>query len=66
MQQQNSKGEITASLAADLRERDRRDRTRAASPLEASADAIIIDSTNLGEAEVLAQLEELVKAKVSQ
>jgi len=65
MQQQKSKGEMTASLAADLRERDRRDRTRAASPLEAAADAIIIDSTNLGEAEVLAKLEELVKAKVN-
>src|SRR6202011_2603178 len=65
MQQQKSKGEMTATLAADLRERDRRDRTRAASPLEAAADAIVIDSTNLGEAEVLAQLEELVKAKVN-
>lgn len=64
MQQQKSTGEMTATLAADLRERDRRDRTRAVSPLEAAADAIVIDSTNLGEAEVLAQLEELVKAKV--
>lgn len=65
MEQQKSKGEMTASLAADLRERDRRDRTRAASPLEAAADAIVIDSTNLSEAEVLARLEELVKAKVN-
>jgi cytidylate kinase len=63
MQQQKSKGEMTASLAADLRERDRRDRTRAASPLEAAGDAVVIDSTNLSEAEVLARLEELVKAK---
>jgi len=65
MQQQKSNGEMTATLAADLRERDRRDRTRAASPLEAAADAIVIDSTNLGEAEVLAQLEELVNAKLN-
>jgi CMP/dCMP kinase len=65
MQQQKSKGEMTATLAADLRERDRRDRTRAASPLEPAADAIVIDSTNLGEDQVLAQLEELVKAKVN-
>src|SRR5712671_7493896 len=65
MQQQKNKGEMTASLAADLRERDRRDRTRAASPLEAAADAVVIDSTNLSEAEVLARLEELVKAKVN-
>src|SRR5712671_3078076 len=65
MQQQKSRGEMTASLAADLRERDRRDRTRAASPLEAAADAIVIDSTNLSEAEVLARLEELVNAKLN-
>jgi CMP/dCMP kinase len=65
MQQQKSKGEMTETLAADLRERDRRDRTRAASPLEAAADAIVIDSTNLGEDQVLAQLEELVRAKVN-
>src|ERR1700724_4899351 len=65
MEQQKSKGEMTATLVADLRERDRRDRTRAASPLEAAADAIVIDSTNLGEDQVLAQLEELVKAKVN-
>jgi cytidylate kinase len=63
MQQQKSKGEMTATLAADLRERDRRDRTRAASPLEAAADAIVIDSTNMGEDQVLAQLEELVKTR---
>jgi cytidylate kinase len=65
MQQQKSNGEMTATLAADLRERDRRDRTRAASPLEAAADAIVIDSTNLAEAEVLAQLEKLVNAKLN-
>src|SRR5712671_673290 len=65
MQQQKSRGEMTASLAADLRERDRRDRTRAASPLEAAADAIVIDSTKLSEAEVLARLEELVNAKLN-
>ena len=65
MQQQKSKGEMTATLAADLRERDRRDRTRAASPLEAAADAIVIDSTNMGEDQVLAQLEELVKTRLN-
>ena len=65
MQQQKNKGEMTASLAADLRERDRRDRTRAASPLEAAGDAVVIDSTNLSEADVLTRLEELVKAKVN-
>src|ERR1700738_656696 len=65
MAQQKIKGEMTATLVADLRARDRRDRTRAASSLEPAGDAIVIDSTNLGEDQVLAQLEELVKAKVN-
>jgi cytidylate kinase len=60
MQQQKIKGEVAANLAADLRERDRRDRTRAASPLMAAADAVVIDSTKLNEDEVLARVEQLV------
>jgi CMP/dCMP kinase len=64
MQQQQIKGEVAANLAADLRERDRRDRTRAASPLRAAQDAIVIDSTKLGEDEVLAQVEELARKKL--
>ena len=59
LEQQKIKGEVAANVAADLRERDRRDRTRAASPLKAADDAVVIDSTNLGEDEVLAQVEEL-------
>jgi len=46
-----------------LRERDRRDRTRAASPLVAANDAVVINSTALSEDEVLAQVEALVKQK---
>jgi cytidylate kinase len=65
MVQQKIKGEVAANVAADLRERDRRDRTRAASPLMAAGDAVVIDSTKLGEDEVLAQVEELAKAKLS-
>ncbi len=64
MEQQKIKGEVAASVAADLRERDRRDRTRAASPLQAAADAVVIDSTNLGEDEVLARVEELAVARL--
>jgi cytidylate kinase len=63
MEQQKIKGEVTANLAADLRARDLRDRTRAASPLQPAADAVVIDSTNLGEDDVLAQVEELVRRK---
>jgi cytidylate kinase len=65
MEQQKIKGEVAANLAADLRERDRRDRTRAASPLKAADDAVIIDSTSMGEDEVLAQVEELARRKLS-
>lgn len=61
MEQQKIKGELAASVAAELRERDRRDRTRAASPLVAAADAVVIDSTNLAEDEVLTKVEDLVR-----
>jgi CMP/dCMP kinase len=60
MEQQKIKGEVAADLAADLRERDRRDRTRTASPLQAAEDAVVIDSTKLNEDEVLARVEELL------
>jgi CMP/dCMP kinase len=63
MEQQKIKGELAANVAADLRERDRRDRTRAASPLVAAADAVVIDSSVMSEDEVLAQIEELVTRK---
>jgi hypothetical protein len=43
---------------------DRRDRTRAASPLEAAADAVVIDSSSLTEDEVLARVEELVAERL--
>jgi cytidylate kinase len=64
MEQNKIKGEVAANIAADLRERDRRDRTRAASPLQAAADAVVIDSTKLGEDEVLARVEQLARQKL--
>jgi cytidylate kinase len=48
------------AIVADLRERDRRDRSRANSPLEPAGDAIIIDSTHLSIDEVMDQIETLV------
>ena len=63
MEQHKIKGEVAANVAAELRERDRRDRTRAASPLVAAHDAVVINSTALSEDEVLGQVEELVKQK---
>jgi len=64
MEQQKIKGAVAASVAADLRERDQRDRTRAASPLVAAEDAVVIDSTELGEDEVLARVEELAAERL--
>jgi cytidylate kinase len=65
MEQQKIKGEVAASLVADLRDRDRRDRTRAASPLVAASDAVVIDSTNLSEDDVLGKIEELAGKKLT-
>jgi CMP/dCMP kinase len=66
MEQQRVKGEVAAGLAAELRERDRRDRTRAVSPLVAAKDAVVIDSTQLSEDEVVERVEELVKNELNQ
>ena len=63
MEQQKIKGDVAAKVAADLRERDHRDRTRAASPLVAADDAVIIDSSSLSEDEVLGRVEKLVEQK---
>ena len=63
MAQQKIKGDVTANVAAELRERDRRDRTRAASPLIAANDAVVIDSSTMNEDEVLARIEKLVDQK---
>jgi CMP/dCMP kinase len=64
MQQQKIRGEVAASVAAELRERDHRDRTRAISPLVAARDAVVIDSTSMSEDEVLQKIEELVNHKL--
>jgi len=64
MEQQKIKGEVAANLAADLRDRDRRDRERATSPLVAAKDAVVIDSTKLNEDEVLARVEEFAREKL--
>jgi cytidylate kinase len=63
LDQQRAKGASAEKMAAELRERDRRDRTRAASPLVAAANAVVLDSTHLSEDEVLARIEALVEEK---
>jgi cytidylate kinase len=61
LDQQKVKGASAEAMAAELRERDRRDRTRAVSPLVAAEDAVVLDSTNMSEDEVLSRIEELVE-----
>jgi cytidylate kinase len=51
-------------LRQELRERDRRDTTRAAAPLVAAADAVHIDSSRLNIEEVIARVEQIVEQKL--
>lgn len=66
LDQHKIQGPSAQSIAAELRERDRRDRTRAASPLVPAPDAIILDSTKLSEDEVLRKVEDLVREKAKE
>lgn len=50
------------AILDEMRERDRRDRTRAESPLRPAEDAVVLDSTAMTLAEVLAQAERIVLA----
>jgi len=50
------------SVITEMKARDERDRTRAQSPLQPAADAIILDSTAMSLDEVLARSEEIVLA----
>ncbi|MGH3734740.1 MAG: (d)CMP kinase [Micromonosporaceae bacterium] len=52
------------ATARDLARRDRLDSTRATSPLRAAVDAVVLDSTQLGIDEVVAQLLQLVEDQV--
>ena len=54
-----------SDVATLLTERDRLDRTRAASPLYAATDAIVIDTTGRSIDEVVAQVLSIVKSQVS-
>jgi cytidylate kinase len=65
LDQQRVKGAPAETMAAELRERDRRDRTRAASPLVAAEDAVLVDSTKMSEDDVLNRVEELVEQRLA-
>ncbi len=64
IEQQKLQGKMAETNAEELRERDHRDRSRAASPLEPAADALILDSTSMSEDEVLRRVEEVVQEKL--
>lgn len=55
---------LSEAVLREIRERDRRDRTRAVSPLRPAADAVIIDSTHLTLEEVVEQASRLVLARL--
>ncbi len=65
LDQQKVRGESAESMAAELRERDHRDRTRAASPLVPAADAVLVDSSHLSEDEVVQRIEQLAAEKLA-
>jgi cytidylate kinase len=54
-------GATMAALLQDIRARDERDSVRASAPLKMSADAILIDTTRMTAAEVIAQVLALYK-----
>jgi CMP/dCMP kinase len=57
--------ETVADVATLLTERDRLDTTRAASPLYAAADAVVVDTTGKQVAEVVAEVMEIVREKLA-
>jgi cytidylate kinase len=64
--QQNGPDALPAeSVLEQLRERDRRDRTRAESPLQPAADAVIIDSTHLSLDQVVARVEAIIGERLA-
>jgi cytidylate kinase len=50
-------------VLADVQRRDHLDSTRAVSPLRAASDAVVVDTGDMTEAEVIAHLMDLVKQK---
>jgi CMP/dCMP kinase len=51
------------SVLADVRRRDHLDMTRAVSPLQAASDAVVVDTSEMTESEVIAHLLQLVKQR---
>lgn len=51
------------AVLADVRRRDHLDSTRAVSPLQAAEDAVVVDTSDMNQTEVIAHLTELVEQK---
>ena len=58
-------GQQPEEVIRDLRERDRRDRNRADSPLKPADDAVLLDSTNMTLEEAVAAAEDIVNTRLS-
>jgi len=65
VRQNEVRPEQAAAVAAELRERDERDRTRSNSPLVPAPDAVIIDSSDLDADQVVSRVESLVAKKLA-
>jgi CMP/dCMP kinase len=63
-QHQGGNMQHQASVVAEMRQRDERDRTRANSPLVPAPDAIVIDSTKLTLDDVIDKVEEVIASKL--
>ena len=59
----NGLGDDYETVLADVRRRDHLDSTRAVSPLRAADDAIVVDTSDMSEAEVVANLVKLVEER---
>jgi cytidylate kinase len=57
----NGLGDAYEAVLADVKRRDHLDSTRVVSPLRAAGDALVVDTSDMSEAEVIAHLVELVQ-----
>jgi cytidylate kinase len=59
---QQEQGATASALAAEISERDKRDRLRAASPLVPAVDAVVLDTSNMSVGDVVGCIEEIISS----
>jgi CMP/dCMP kinase len=59
----NGLGDAYEAVLADVKRRDHLDSTRTVSPLRAADDAVVVDTSDMSESEVVAHLVDLVKQR---